>query len=56
MTGRSLGDSDRVYFRSSDLEMWQIGSVEEIGTLVSSKYVGGGGEEVDYSQNHSLDL
>jgi hypothetical protein len=55
VAARSLGDSDRVYFRSSDIEMWQIESVEDIGTLTSSKYVRGGGDDVDYSQNHSLE-
>ena len=55
VTSRSLGSSNRVYFRSSDIEMWQIESVEDIGTLVSAKYVGWGGEQIDYAQNHSLE-
>lgn len=48
---RSLSENDRVYFRSSDIEFWHIDSVEEIGNLVSTKYVG----TIDYALNHSLE-
>lgn len=55
IVGRSLGSSDRIYFRSSDIEMWQIESVQDIGDLVSSKYIRWAGDTVDYVQNHSLE-
>ena len=48
---RSLSETDRVFFRSSDIEFWQIESASDIGTLVSAKYVG----TVNYGLNHSLE-
>ena len=51
VTGRSLSETDRVFFRSSDIEFWQIESASDIGSLVSAKYVG----TVDYALNHSLE-
>ena len=51
LASRSLSETDRVFFRSSDIEFWQIESASDIGTLVSAKYVG----TVDYALNHSLE-
>jgi hypothetical protein len=59
MSARSPQPGDRVYFRSSDVEFWQISSVTYIASLVSAKYVRWGqvpgASEVDYAQNHSLE-
>lgn len=52
---RSLSSGDRVYFRSSDIEMWQITALSDISALTSSKYVRWDDRTVDYAQNHSLE-
>lgn len=52
ITASSLGAGDRVFFRSSDIEFWQIETAAEIEGIVSAKHREGA---VDYSQNHSLE-
>ncbi len=50
--GSSLSAGDRIFFRSSDIEFWQIEAVADIAGIVSAKHAEGA---VDYSQNHSLE-
>jgi hypothetical protein len=44
-------ETDRAYFRSSDIEFWHIEAVSDISDLVSTKYV----DTADYAANHSLE-
>jgi hypothetical protein len=52
LQGSQLDVGDRIFFRSSDIEFWQIESVAEIESIVSAKHHAG---EIDYAQNHSLE-
>jgi hypothetical protein len=48
----TLEAGDRVYFRSSDIEFWQIDAVADIADIVSAKHRSGA---VDYGQDYSLE-
>lgn len=47
----SLQAGDRIYFRSSDIEFWQITGVGDLENIVSAKWAG----TIDYSSGHSLE-
>ncbi len=46
----TLGEHDRIYFRSSDIEFWSIESPEDIETIFSAKYKDG-----SYAEGRSLE-
>ena len=49
---RSLVETDKVYFRSSDIEFWSIESVSDINSIFSSKY----GVVGSYAEGKSLEF
>jgi hypothetical protein len=49
----TLDAGDRVFFRSSDIEFWQIDSVADIAGIVSAKHRPEGA--VDFALGHSLE-